>query len=176
MNRGNRLRSALSLFAVALVLGCGTASVPTAPTAAPAADDLRWIDTLRALDERADRVVGAANFQSSRKELSGFGDQAAHAHRKRSEEIKTWRASAFPNAIERVELPQCGQQEFRVGYKPSDLQILDAFIAHRECALSYANDALANVRATTARHVLEETARTFEAELKQLRTWRETWR
>ncbi|HKR64283.1 MAG TPA: hypothetical protein VJZ00_11180 [Thermoanaerobaculia bacterium] len=170
------MRSTFALFAVTLVLGCGTMSAPTTPTAAPAADDLRWIDTLRALDERADRVVGAANFQSSRKELSAFGDEAAHGHRKRSEEIKSWRDSAFPKAIERVELPPCAQQEFDVGSKPSDLQILDTFIAHRECVSSYASQALANVRSTTARHVLEEAARTFEAELKQLRTWRETWR
>ena len=169
------MRFALTLLIVTFV-GCGGIS-GTTPALIPATtDDLRWIDTLRELDEKADGVVGAANFQSSRTELSIFADAAAHAHKKRTEKIKAWRSSSFAAASPAVELPPCGQRDFRVGSKLSDLEILDALIAHRECASSYANQAVAAVRATSARHVLEETAGTFAAELKQLRAWSETWK
>ena len=168
------LQSAFALLAM-LFIGCGAIPSGTPATVPATTDDLRWIDTLRELDEKADVVVGATNFQSSRKELSAFADAAAHAHKKRTEEIKAWRSSTFPTASPMSELPPCGQRDFRVAPKASDLEILDVFIAHRECASSYANQALAAVRASSARHVLEETARTFAAELQQLRTWRETW-
>lgn len=169
------MKSALALLAVALV-GCGGISGSTPATVPATTDDLRWIDTLRELDEKGDSVVGAANFQSSRKELSAFADAASHAHKERTEEIKAWRSSSFPTALPVVELPPCGQRGFKVGSKPSDLEILDAFIANRECASSYANQALAAVRSSSAQHVLEETARTFAAELQQLRAWRESWK
>ena len=175
MLMGGTLKSAVALLAL-LFAGCGAMSSSTPATIPATTDDLRWIDTLRELDEMADIVVGAANFQSSRKELSAFADAASHAHKERTEEIKAWRSSAFPAALPAAELPPCAQRDFRVGSKPSDLEILDAFIAHRECASSYANQALAAVRATSAQHVLEETARTFAAELQQLRAWREAWK
>lgn len=169
------MKPAVLLFAVALSFGCGTMSNPATPAAPPAVNDLRWIDTLRELDEMADGVVGAAKFQSSSKELGAFADEASHAHRKRSEEIKEWRASSFATAAQNVALPPCAQAGFRVASKATDVEIVDALIGHRECASMYANDALINVRSTSARHVLEETARTFEAELKQLRAWRAQW-
>lgn len=170
------MKSAIALLVVLTLGGCGTVSSGTSATVPTITNDLRWIDTLRELDEKADGVVGAANFQSSRKELSTFADAAAHAHRKRTEKIKAWRSSSFATAGPAVELPACGQSDFRMGSKPSDLEILDAFIAHRACASSYANQALATVRSTGARYVLEETARTFAAELQQLRAWRESWK
>ncbi len=170
------MKSAVALLVVLMLGGCGATSVGTSATVAATTDDLRWIDTLRELDEKGDSVVGAAKFQSPRKELSAFADAASHAHKERTEEIKAWRSSSFPTALSAVELPPCAQRDFRVGPKPSDLEILDAFIAHRECASSYANQALAAVRATNAQHVLEETARTFAAELQQLRAWRESWK
>lgn len=167
-----RLKVAFAVIALAALASCGTTG-STSQSVVPTTDDLRWIKTLRALDEKGDGVVGAAKFQSSSKDLSTLADEAGHAHRKRTEEIKSWRASAFRDA---VELPACGQQVFRVGSKPSDMEIVDAFIAHRECVLNYTNGALANVRSANTRHVLEDASRIFEAELKQLRTWRETWR
>lgn len=170
------MKSAIALLVVLTLGGCAAVSGGTPATVPATTDDLRWIDTLRELDEKADSVVGAANFQSSRKELSTFADAAAHAHKERTEKIKAWRSSSFRTASPAVELPECGQRDFRVGSKPSDLEILDAFIAHRECASSYANQALAAVRSTSARYVLEETARTFAAELQQLRAWRESWK
>lgn len=170
------MKSAFALLVVLTLGGCGAMSVGTSATVAATTDDLRWIDTLRELDEKGDIVVGAANFQSSRKELSAFADAASHAHKKRTENIKAWRSSSFGTALPAVELPPCGQRDFGVGSKPSDLEILDAFIAHRECASSYANQALAAVRSSSAKHVLEETARTFAAELQQLRAWREAWK
>lgn len=169
------MKFAFALLAMAVV-GCGAISGHSPAIIPATTDDLRWIDTLRELDEKADVVVGAANFQSSRKELSAFADAAAHAHKKRTEEVKSWRSSSFAVAAPTVELPPCAQRDFRVGSNPSDLEILEAFIAHRECASSYANQALAAVRATSARHVLEETASTFAAELQQLRALRETWK
>lgn len=168
MHRMNVLLYALLLAA------CGGGS-GVAPVIVPAAGELQWIDTLRAVDEKGDSVVGAANFQSSRKDLSTFGDEAAHAHRKRTDEIEQWRASSFANASTRVELPPCAQREFRVAAKAPDVEIIDALLAHRECALSYANEALSMVRSSTARRVLDEAIRTFTAELQQLRVWRTAW-
>lgn len=168
------MKSVFALLTMATFVGCGTMSSDTSTAATT--DDLRRIDTLRELDEKADRVVGAANFQSSRRELSTFADAAAHAHKERTEEIKAWRSSSFAAAPPAVELPPCGQADFGVQPKASDVEILDVFIAHRECALSYVNEALGTVRSTNARHVLEESARTFAAELEQLRAWRTAWK
>lgn len=161
---------------VTLTLGCGTASNPAVSAARPASEDLRWIDTLRELDEMADGLIGAAKFQSSSKELSAFADEASHAHRKRSDKIKEWRTSSFAAAAQNVALPPCAQSEFRVAPKASDAAIVEALIAHRECVSSYTAEAVASVQSTNARHVLEETSRTFAAELETLRTWRSAWK
>ncbi len=93
----------------------------------------------------------------------------ARMHSKRNEEIEEWRASSFSSAAESLALPRCAaQREFRAASAASDLEVVEVLIAHRECALAYANEALANVRSIGARRVLEETSRTFTAELQQL--------
>lgn len=170
------LKRELILLVVVALGGCSSSSNGGGATVAATPDDLRWMDTLRELDEKTDGALGAANFQSSRKELSAFADAAAHAHMKRSDEIEAWRASSFPTAPPNVSLPHCAQAGSLLGTKPADPAIVAALIAHRECALTYARDARANVRSSSARHVLEEAVQTFSNELQQFRAWRYAWK
>lgn len=169
------MKAAIVLIAMTLFVGCGTTSDTSARSPAPAADDLRWIDTLRDLDEQSNGILGAASSQSTRKELSTFADDASHAYRERSDEIDDWRAQWFPTASQNVVLPACAQPELRVAVNASDVEILDALVAHWQCALSYTNEALDNVRSTSTRHVLEGAFRTFTTELQELRAWKTTW-
>lgn len=141
----------------------------------PAADDLQWLDTLRALDGKSNAILGAAKFQSMHKELIAFADDAAHAYRERGVDVKNWRASWFPTATQQVVLPGCALSDFGVSAKASDLEIVDALISHRQCALSHTNEALENVRSAGARHLLEEAFQTYTTELQQLRAWGTEW-
>lgn len=169
------LKTLVLLLGVSLLIGCGSVSDIPAPAMPAAADDLHWIDTLHDLDEKSEGILEAASSQSTRKELSAFADDASHAYKERSDEIEDWRALWFPTATQNVVLPACAQSELRVAANASDAEILDALVTHRQCALSYTNEALDNVRSTGARHVLEGTFRTFTAELQELRAWRTAW-
>lgn len=123
------------LLGVALLiplLSSGCQSTTGAPTTVLTAEDLRFIDTLRELDERSDAIVRTANFGSEHPELKAFADAAGHAHHKRSENIKRWRESSFPAAPIIVAMSVCGESDYRTSPPhATDLQIIDRFIAHR---------------------------------------------
>lgn len=163
------------LLPLALLAGCGSTR-PIASPAAPTADDLRWIDTLRELDERSDVLLGMANFQSQRKELKDFADAAAREHRERSTGIGEWRDSAFAGTAKNVALPACGERDYRsLGQPSTDLQIVDRLIDHRECALEFARRAVTAIHAANARHLADEAVRDYEGELQWLRSLRSAW-
>lgn len=167
------------LLGVALLiplLSSGCQSTTGAPTTVLTAEDLRFIDTLRELDERSDAIVRTANFGSEHPELKAFADAAGHAHHKRSENIKRWRESSFPAAPIIVAMSVCGESDYRTSPPhATDLQIIDRFIAHRECALGFVVRTLPTIRSSGARHLAEEAAHIFDSELQQLRTWRSAW-
>lgn len=172
---GEHLKATICLLALALFVSCGSRFDAGAPSLVPVADDLQWLDTLRALDEKSNAILGAAKFQSTHQELIAFADDAAHAHRERGVDVKKWRASWFPTETQNVVFPDCAQRDFGVSAKASDLEILDTLIAHRQCGLSHTNEALENVRSAGARHLLEEAFQTYTTELQQLRAWRTAW-
>lgn len=147
----------------------------TAPVVAPTTGELQAIDTLRELDERSDALIAAAKFQTARKELNDLADAASHQHSDRSSRIKEWRDAAFANAPKAIALPACAQGDFAVPNPATDRQLVERFIAHRECAVMFARDALASVRSSNARRLLEDSIRAYEAELQQLRPWGTQW-
>lgn len=158
-----------------LFVGCATSDATRAVNVNTVAD-LALIDTLRELDELSDAAVGAANFQKERRELSTLADQIAHAHSRRSDEIKIWRQTNFPDAPKQIALPTCPQRDFRPQASATTADIIERLIAHRECAVSFAREALTSVGSSAARHLIEEALSAYQAELEQLRAWRQSWR
>ena len=162
------------LLSVVFLCACASSS-GVDPVPSPAIDELRWIDTLRELDERSDVVLSAAKFHTTRKELSELADTASHEHNERSAKIKEWRDRSFQNEPRAIALPACSEAGFAPTAAATALQIVERLIAHRECALAFAREALTNVRSSSARRVVEETIRVYESELQQLRTWSTAW-
>ncbi|HXI13503.1 MAG TPA: hypothetical protein VNM92_12795 [Thermoanaerobaculia bacterium] len=116
-----------------------------------------------------------AKFRTGQKELSAFAEKALHAHTLRSDEIKAWRSS-FGTEPRQIVLPTCAQSNFAIAPQASDKNVLNALIAHRQCALTYANDAAANVKSKGALDVLNAASRTFSIELQQLHEWSVAWK
>lgn len=164
----------LAMFLVAL-LSYACAGARSAPVVAPTTRELQMIDTLRELDERSDTLLAAAKFQTARKELSDLADAASHEHSDRSDKIKQWRTTAFPTAAKDVALPDCGEGGFAIDAGATDRQIVERLIAHRECALAFAREALANVRSVSVRRLIEKIISAYTTELQELRLLGSAW-
>lgn len=163
------LLSAVLIVAAA----CTTTDVAVAP---PTAEDLTVVDTLRELDEQGTVLLGAAKSRASHKELSDFADEAIHEHEKRSDRIRAWRSASFSTAARQISLPSCAERGFSpASTGATDIQVLDGFIAHHECAIRFAREAGTRLSSSDATSIVGEILRTYERELEQFRKWRAAW-
>lgn len=139
--------------------------------------DALFIDSMIVHHQGALDMAEAALAEAQRPELRELAAAILATQQAEIEQLQAWRAQWYPD------LPPTSGMELDMGPMevatdspdPFELRFIDAMIPHHEGAVQMAEDALNNAEHAELKAMATEIIAAQQAEIGQMRRWREQW-
>jgi len=186
------LTSGILVVVAALLVACGAASSPSAPsTAVPGMAgmdhstmpntsdtpyDARFIDSMIVHHEGAIAMAQQALETTERPEIRQLAEAIVSAQQTEIAQMRTWRSAWYPDLAPTDGMQMdMGPMSVADGRTPFDQRFIEAMIPHHEGAIMMARDALQKAERQEIKDLARAIITAQEAEIAQMRQWLQEW-
>jgi len=187
------LTSGILVAVAALLVACGAAPSPGAPSATAAPDmsgmdhstmpgmsdapyDALFIDSMIVHHEGAIAMAQQALESAERPEIRQLAEAIVSAQQTEIAQMRAWRSAWYPDLAPTDGMQMdMGPMSVADGSTPFDQRFIEAMIPHHEGAIMMARDALQKVERQEIKDLAQAIITAQEAEIEQMRQWLQEW-